>query len=356
MSPRDDLSRLFHEAVDHVEPRPGLDAIRARVSEEAAMSPRLKILAPLAAAAAVATIAGGFLLTSGGDPGGSPDTPPATSPTGTAEPSPTSPSPTEPETEPEPEPEPPVERVAAAVYYVGDTPHGPRLYREFVRVPGNDRLEAAVDLAIGGDMRDPDYRTLWPRTTGDVQVSLDGVGEDGTITVDLPNTDLHDRPSGMTEREAQLAIQQVIYTAQGAAGGRIPVQFLMDGNHTDAVLGVPTSEPLANDNPVETLSLVNISSPGEGEVVTGDSLKVTGVANSFEATVPLRVLQGSKVLWEGFATAEGCCEEKLFPFTTTVDVSRLVPGTYLLEASTSDPTGGAEGPGPFVDTKTITIR
>lgn len=349
MSARDDLSRLFHEAVDHVEPRPGLDAIRTRVSEEAAMSPRLKILAPLAAAAAVATIAGGFLLTSGGDPNGNPDLPPATSPTGTAEPSPTpSASPTE--------TEPSVERVAAAVYYVGDTPHGPRLYREFVRVPADDRLEAAVDFAIGGGMSDPDYRTLWPRTTGDVQVSLDGVGDDGTITVDLPDTDAHDRPSSMTEREAQLAIQQVIYTAQGAVGGRIPVQFLMNGNHTDTVLGVPTSEPLANDNPVETLSLVNISSPGEGDVVTGDSLEVSGVANSFEANVPMRILQGGKVAWQGFTTAEGCCEEKLFPFSTTVDVSALAPGEYVLEASTDDPSGGAEGNGPFVDTKRIVIR
>ena len=50
----------------------------------------------------------------------------------------------------------------------------------------------------------------------------------------------------MTEREAQLAVQQVVYTLQGVVGARAPVQFLLDGNPVDTVLGVSTAEPVAN--------------------------------------------------------------------------------------------------------------
>lgn len=335
-----DLNRLFHEAVDPVEPNPGLDAIRARISEEPAMNRRW--IAPLAAAAAVAAIAGGFLALQDGDPQGGPVTPPATS-------TPVSPTPTPTETEP------PVKQVAVPVYYVGDTPQGPRLYREFARVPEGQELQA-VDLAVAGKAADPDYRSPWPAGTK-LEISFDGVGEDGQFGITLPDASLHDRPAGMSAREAALAIEQVIYTAQGVAQTRAPVQFYLGNNPIDTVLGVPTSEPLANGPVVETLSLVNLSTPGEGQVVTGDTLAVSGVANSFEATVPLRLqrYEGTQIVWQGSAMASECCGDKLYPFSTSIDVSEVPPGRYLLTASTDDPSDG-EGPGPFTDTRLIEIR
>ena len=58
------------------------------------------------------------------------------------------------------------------------------------------------------------------------------------ITVDLTGArSLHDRPQGMSKRDAELAIQQVIYSVQGAAQERAGVQLLLDGQHTDQVLG-----------------------------------------------------------------------------------------------------------------------
>lgn len=342
-----DFRDLFHEAVDHVEPRPGLDAIHARLSEEPPMNRRW--IAPLAAAAAVAAIAGGFLLTSGGDPSGSPDLPPATSPStpDSPSPSPTSPSP---ET---PDPSPSGETKAVPVYFIGDTPQGPRLFREFHRVPTTNPALGAAVLATSPQALDPDYDTGWPSGTKVNTVEVDGAGADGEITIDLSG-DLHDAPAGADERINALALEQLIYSVQGVVGARAPVRFTLDGRITDTVLGVPTSEPLANGPVLDTLALVNLTSPATNEAVEGDTLTVSGVANSFEANVPLRLLQGSTVVWEGFAMAEGCCEEKLFPFTTTVDVSRLPAGTYVLEATTDDPSGG-EGPGPHVDTKVIQV-
>ncbi len=39
-----------------------------------------------------------------------------------------------------------------------------------------------------------------------------------------------------------------------------------------------------------------------------------------------------------------------------VDLSGLQPGTYLFVAKDDDPSGGAEGNGPAVDTRTIVVQ
>ena len=79
------------------------------------------------------------------------------------------------------------------------------------------------------------------------------------------------------------------------------------------------------------------------------------MASSFEATVPWEVQQGGKVVLDGFATAEGWMD-KLYPWQTTIDVSGLQPGDYTFVARTDDASGGAEGAGPYEDTKDFTLR
>ena len=145
----------------------------------------------------------------------------------------------------------------------------------------------------------------------------------------------------------------MIYTLQGVVAARAPVQFLLDGNPTDTVLGVPTSEPVANGAPLDVLAHVNITAPEQGEEVDG-TLVVTGVASSFEGTVPVKVLRGSEVVLEDFTTAAGFAG-RLYPWTVSLDISALPPGDYTLVASTDDPSGGAEGAGPHTDTKDFTI-
>ncbi len=102
------------------------------------------------------------------------------------------------------------------------------------------------------------------------------------------------------------------------------------------------------------LALVSVSSLSEGETVR-DRFVVSGIANSFEATVPWEVRQGDRVVAKGFATADGWMD-KLYPWTTQVNVSKLAPGTYTFAAMTDDPSGGAEGAGPTEDTKTIVVE
>lgn len=360
-----DLARLIREAADQTQPRPALDAIRARTAstpKESAMSlARTWILGGLGGAVATAAVIGGvYVATTSGD-GDAQEPGPVDTPSQTVTES-VEPSPSEPTDSSSPSPtstdRAPGGTAAVPVYFAGETPRGLGLYREFIRVAGDLRLETAVAHALGDNAADPDYRTLWPAKAGEVEVSFDGTGSDGQITIDLANTGLHDRPSGMSEREAQLAIEQLIYTAQGAAGaGRVPVQFLLDGSHTDTVLGVPTSEPLANGPVLETLSHINITTPDEGMHTEGDTLEVSGVANSFEAnvTVKLQRFEGTHVVFQDFITAEGWMGEKLFPFSKSFDIAGVPAGKYVLTAMTDDPSGGAEGNGPYIDTKVIEI-
>jgi hypothetical protein len=86
-----------------------------------------------------------------------------------------------------------------------------------------------------------------------------------------------------------------------------------------------------------------------------DRFVVSGIANSFEANVPWEVRQGDRVVARGFATADGWMD-KLYPWSTQVNVSKLAPGTYTFVARTDDPSGGAEGAGPTEDTKTIVVE
>ncbi len=233
------------------------------------------------------------------------------------------------------------------VYFVADAPGGPRLFREFRRVPGADPLAGAVALMTSGDALDPDYRTAYPEgefasvkhTDGAFEVAL--ADDSWTTAAGMDSSD-----------EPTLAIQQLVYTLQGVQQERSPVEVVLDGEPT-TLFGVDTTGGVTAADQIETLGLVSVTSPEEGASV-GDTFTASGVASSFEATVPWEVRQGDKVVKTGFATAEGWMD-KLYPWQSEVDVSDLAPGRYTFVARTDDPSEG-EGGGPTEDTKTITIR
>jgi hypothetical protein len=223
------------------------------------------------------------------------------------------------------------ESVLVPAYFIGATPRGDRLFREWDEMPGDDLLQAALDR-IQTAPSDPDYETGWPQGAFDTAEVRDGViqVEGGAVDVDTN----------------ALAAQQLVYTLQGAVGQRLPVQLLRDGE--------PVGDLLEAESQNDVLSPVSISDPVELREVSG-SFTARGVANSFEATVPWHVLDGDRVVAEGFATAEGS-GDRLYEWEDAVDVSGLEPGTYTFVAMTDDPSGGAEGSGPVTDTRTIVVR
>jgi hypothetical protein len=239
-------------------------------------------------------------------------------------------------------------RTTVPVYWVGDTPQGPRLYREFRQVEAPGGAEAALSLATSGQALDPDYRTLLPAGT------FTNIGHDEQIAVPLPDDSWTRLPDGMSESEALLAIQQIVYTVQGALQTRSPVVFTdSDGNQTQ-IFGVASEDGFPAADPIRTLALVSVTAPETDATVSG-SFTASGVSSSFEATTPWEIRDGSgKVVKKGSATAEGWMD-KLYPWQTDVDVSDLAAGEYTFVAMTDDPSDG-EGGGPTVDSKTILVQ
>jgi len=376
--PNDDLARLLRDAVDDIEPRPGIQAIRARTRKQSPMSvtPNWFLGAFGAAVATAAVITAVVVVgtddpSSNGDPGVATDptqsiseepsedpTTPTSEPTGTP-PTGTPPPGTPPLGTP-PTGTPPTGNVAVAAYYVGPTEKaGLRLFREWhqVSAPTDDagRIAAAVRESILGDPLDRDYSTYWVGVS-DIEASWNG----DYITVDL----IADDPTamhagiGLTAEQQAISIQQAIYGAQGGLGqGRKAVQFLINGNHTDQVLGQPASEQLTNDSVLQVNNHVQLNTPNEGDLITGETLDVSGVANSPEANILIRLqhYEGTGTVFQQPTTA-GTYEDKLFPFSVTIDLVDVAPGQYVVMAMTDDPSGGAEGFGTFTDNRVITIE
>ncbi|HEY1132936.1 MAG TPA: Gmad2 immunoglobulin-like domain-containing protein [Nocardioides sp.] len=230
---------------------------------------------------------------------------------------------------------------ATAVYFVADGPLGPRLVREFQA--GGADLASAVDLLSGSPV-DPDYSNL---VAGWVQsAALDG--DEIVATVD------GGAPGEEVDTDASLAVQQVVYTLQAAAGDPHPVRFV-DSAGSDVTALAGATNPVAAAPQIDTLLLVNVTDPAEGTAVSG-SFTATGRASSFENTVRWELRSDADgVVADGFTTAEGDWTTGLVPWEATVDVSGLAAGTYTFVASTDDPSGG-EGPGPAEDSKTITVQ
>ncbi|MDP2773839.1 MAG: Gmad2 immunoglobulin-like domain-containing protein [Nocardioides sp.] len=330
-TPHDDaLSRLVSDAVNDVEPADRLDEIRARTAETSTSRRRLFIAGGTVLAAAAAVVAIAMVTVVLNDPAPVPS--PTDDPTRIVDTPPTA------------------ETVAVPAYYVGDTGRGLRLFREFVNVEEGPNPVASVLGALESTPGDPDYRTLWP-----AGAFAGGEVRDDVIHVVIADAALHDRPASMTEAEAALAIEQVIFSVQGAVGDRLAVQFRLGVNPVDEVLGQPTSEPLSNADPVDVLSLMSVTYPYEGAVVSG-SFVAEGVNNGHEATMNWSLVDADgDVVLEGYATAEGWMDA-LYPWETDpIDVSGLAAGTYTFVAVNPDPSGG-DGFAPDTDTRSITVE
>jgi hypothetical protein len=351
MTDDDQLRRLLSDAVSDIEPTNRLAQIQDSVRPDPKVVPMSRPrpwMAVVGVAAAVAVI-GGAAFAAGalqGNDNADDQTPvgpvPSTHTTSPVTP-PSSTAPTSPTTSATPG------LYAYAVYYVGDDPDGrPVLFREFHTGVGPASAAPALhDLA--SPPLDPDYRTPWQ--AGDLSgATLHG----DVIDVSLGSSSVHDRPAGMSRADAKAAIQQVVFTVQAAFQHRLPVQFTLNGNPIDQVLGQPTSEPLTQGSVLQVCSRMSISNPNEGAQLSG-KVTVSGVNNSFEATVVVYLLRDGSdkhlLVTPGIAT--GWQADKLFPWTVHLDLSRVQPGEYTLVASNDDPSGQGH---PEIDTRTIIVK
>lgn len=261
--------------------------------------------------------------------------------TGTPTPSPSASPSAEPS--PEPSPSPTATPADVTVYYLVDTRAGIRLARETHEVTGDDPVVAAVERMIAGPT-DPDYSTAWDPGTQVLGVTRSA----GTLTVDLSE---EARTASIGSEGAATMVQQLVWTATAAEGDDAAgVMLTIAGEPAGELWGAVTwTDPVTRVDPLDIRQLVQIAVPAEG-ATSSSPVEVSGDAAAFEANVPWRVLDpAGGVVATGFATtSEG---QTFAPFTFTVE---LPPGTYTVEISEDDPSGG-EGGTPMTDTRTVTV-
>jgi len=338
----DELRQLLTDAVADVEPDERLEELRASVHPTPRVLPLVHARPWFAAAGIVAAVIGIIAYVSSvaghdsSEPGfahqGGPTGPTTIIATDTAAPTPgQSAGPTH----------------LVAVYYLGSGPRGTVLYREFTPMPrSGERIEQAL-AALMTAPADPDYSTAW--RSGWLRAASEGPGVINVDIGDVPES----RPSSMSGRDASEAVQQVVYTVQAAVQRRDPVVFTRHGSPVATVLGVPTSFPVANGQPLDVLSRMNITDPAEGSVVHRGRLVVSGVNNSFEATVVVQLKRGSHVYRTKPGIAAGYMAPHLFPWRVALNTGNLPPGRYTLVASNDDPSGRNRAES---DTRTIVLR
>lgn len=330
------LRDLLNDAVADVEPHDRLGDIRRRTQERARGRRRwLPVVAGAGLATAVVVV-GTVVVTQLGNDGPPPDEPPpaASEPTGSDN------------------------GRATPVYFLGETATGPRLYREFQRLPdgsGEERVATALDrLTVSAGPDDPDYETFWPDGSfGDVAVG----GE--AVTVDVASHALPEPADGRPERDRRQALQQVVYTAEAVLGDDLPVAFEHDGAPAAEVLGVPVSGPVARDRQYDVVAPVNISDPAEGFTVgPGSHWAARGTASIFVTEVAWTLSDDDgSVVAEGTAAVTtddpGSAE---FPgWSVTIDAG-LAAGTYVFEVSVTDVGETTDTPATFTDTRTVVVR
>jgi hypothetical protein len=317
------LRRALHHEAQQVRPSDRLDDILAASRHAAGDDEgpgRRRWFAPLAAAAAVAAIAGvvwGASQPDDADRGPAavtterPSPPASSAPTGTATAPTTQPSPTSEPTSPSSTAAPASREVALPAYFVGpvsgDRPVF-RLFREFLpaALPAGatdaQKAEAALALAMDAQRfsNTDGYLQPWSGTTvKQVAVTPQLI----TVTLSGPGS------PGIDDRDvARVAVQSLVWTAQAAVGkGTIPVTFRVSDGSTSLFGTFPAAQqynrPPSSES-YEDLAPIWVTSPGrDATLPTGRPVTVTGEATVFEATVSWELLEGAAVARSGHATA-----------------------------------------------------
>ncbi len=365
------MRRSLSEEAGRIEPEDGLHEIQARVRAQRkpvsrrpwALTAGAAVIGAAAAVGAFAvlndttktsqepSIAGGPDTTSSAsaEPSTLPSTLPASpKPTPAATPPPASNSsstlPTEPKARGVVETDLRVPK-AVPVYWLGQrvgVKQGQefRLYRTFNQVSGKPALEALRTMTSPKAANDADYESPW------AGASVSSV----RYTDDLIMVDFDRLPTEkLKPAVADMAVQQLVYTVQGALQRTAPVQVTQQGRATPELFGVlDTKTPLSRAQTIDVQAFVWITSPENNQTVK-QPITVAGVAAAYEAQVDWRAtnVKTKQTIANYTMTKEG---QKFSPFTFS---TKLDPGEWLLEVYLTSPEDGRI---TDTDSKTVYVK
>lgn len=226
---------------------------------------------------------------------------------------------------------------AAAIYYAADVPDfGPRLYREWAKVPTcAGPITESVTRMLQAPPVDADYTSLWKPSTRVRSVSVSG----DTATVDLtefPNL-------GAVFEGA--AVQQLVWTVTAANTSVSKVRILVNGQVPDSG-HYNWSDPIRRANSLQTLSHVWILTPTQGAAVNSP-VQVSVYGTGYEGNVPIKVFQGNTEVTSTHLTTQAR------GFSEASTKITLPAGHYTIKAYN----GSGRDPGLTLwDTKDFTVR
>lgn len=215
------------------------------------------------------------------------------------------------------------EHMTLRLYFVRDERVGVAT-RDVARTQGV-AAAAVRELLAGPDAveRAGGLQTAIPAGTDVRGVSV----SNGVATVDLSGA----FASGGGSTSMQLRVAQVVYTLTQFPTVR-RVAFELDGEPVDAIggEGVVVSPPVGRAAFEEQTPPILVESVGPGDEV-GSPLRVMGTANTFEATLNLRLVDpAGNVLYDDFATAtSGSGSRGTFAETLEFDAATAGPATLV---------------------------
>ncbi|WP_369069283.1 Gmad2 immunoglobulin-like domain-containing protein [Kineococcus terrestris] len=226
------------------------------------------------------------------------------------------------------------------VYWLGGD-GSPRLFREWVPVSGGaDDATLALRALLGGSPADPDYASPFGPDAG-----ASVTAADGRLVVDVAASAV----SGDVETgDADLAVQQLVWTVTAAAGQDVPVEVRVDGAAGRPVFGRAVAQTVSRAPRAEVQAPVWITGVS---TATPGSVTVEGTGTAFEGTLLWTVTDaaGTEIARDAVqAGANGTWGD--FSFTAA-----LPAGDYTVTVVAPDESGG-EGAAPLPDTKTVTVR
>ncbi|BCT76301.1 hypothetical protein SCMU_21430 [Sinomonas cyclohexanicum] len=247
----------------------------------------------------------------------------------------------------------------APVYWLGRARDGVYLYREFRDADTKDNpIATALRIMMSQKPLDPHYFTPW-QSPKKLAASVSGRNY---ITVDVSSDAFNTR---VDEPTAQLAVQQLVYTATAAAassglvdsGQPISVMLLVDGKTSQLAFDRVQLGQLMLRDP-SMVAPVWIIDPQEGAELAGGTLKVFGRATGPDKAFAWQILrhdaQGAKSLYISGTVTSGNQAGHIGEFTFTVN---LPPGDYEVRILPADDAAAAVTSGTSAwDSKAFTVK
>lgn len=198
-------------------------------------------------------------------------------------------------------------------------------------------LRAAVEALVEGRTSNPHLSTtVVPDGTTVLDVAIEG----GVATVDLSEQVTSE---GGGSSQEQVFSQQLAHTAT-QFDSVDTVRLFVEGEPIPELWGhLDWSQPLSADP--AALAPIIIEEPAWGATQPAGPVTAAGSSLTFESTVELRLLDPSgAVVEETFTTAAQPDVGERGPWEHTFDTQATAPGTWTVEATEPDPSGGEGRP------------